>query len=354
MSVPTLEGVTARMITTDRIATRVLFTGPDDGVPVLFLHGNLTSATWWEETMIALPPGYRGITPDQRGFGDADAEKKIDATRGLGDLADDAAALLDHLGIAKAHMVGNSLGGLVIWRLMIDHPERFLTITLADPGSPFGFGATKDIDGTPTSPDFAGSGGGLSNPELIQRLRDGDRSLDSPFSPRAGLRAAVFKPPFVPQREEELLSSMLSTHIGDQDVPGDALPSPTWPHMAPGVWGASNATSPKYAGDVSKIYDGRLGVPVLWVRGSHDLAVSDTAAADPGFLGRLGILPGWPGEEAYPPQPMIGQIRAVLEKYAAAGGSYQEVVIEDTGHVPFIEKPDAFNEVFHAHLGLQA
>ena len=124
MSVPTLEGVTARMITTDRITTRVLFSGPEDGVPVLFLHGNLTSATWWEETMIALPPGYRGITPDQRGFGHADAEKKIDATRGLGDLADDAAALLDHLGIAKAHMVGNSLGGLLALKFALTFPER--------------------------------------------------------------------------------------------------------------------------------------------------------------------------------------------------------------------------------------
>lgn len=350
MSVPTMEGVTPRMVTTDRIATRVLFCGPDDGVPVLFLHGQLSSATWWEETMLALPAGFRGIAPDQRGYGDADLAKKVDATRGAGDWADDAAALLDHLGIDKAHMVGNSLGGLVVWRMMRDYPERFLTITLVDPGSPFGFGATKDIDGTPTTPDFAGSGGGLSNPELMQRMKDGDRSMDSPVSPRTAIRTAVLKPPFVLAREEEWLSSLLSTHIGERDVPGDSVPSPNWPHMAPGVWGGMNALSPKYAGDVSKIYDGRLTVPVLWVRGSHDLAVSDTAAADPGFLGRMGLLPGWPGEEAYPPQPMLGQIRNVLEKYAAAGGSYKEVVIDDAGHVPFIEKPEEFNAVFHAHI----
>jgi len=47
---------------------------------------------------------------------------------------------------------------------------------------------------------------------------------------------------------------------------------------------------------------------------------------------------------------MLGQTRAVLEKYAAAGGSYKEVVIEDAGHVPSIEKPEEFNEVFPAHL----
>lgn len=351
MSVPTMEGVTAKTITTDRITTRVLFTGPDDGIPILFLHGNVSSATWWEETMVALPKGYRGIAPDQRGFGDADPEKKINATRGMGDLADDAVALLDHLGIKKAHVVGNSLGGVVVWRMMMDYPDRFLTITLVDPGSPYGFGATKDVDGSPTTPDFAGSGGGLSNPELIQRMNDGDRSMDSQFSPRAAIRNLLVKPPLIPPREEELLSSLLSTHIGEQDVPGDSVPSPNWPHMAPGVWGATNALSPKYAGDVTKIYDGRVTVPVLWVRGSHDLVVSDTAASDPGYLGKLGLLPGWPGEDEYPPQPMVGQTRAVLEKYTAAGGSYKEVVIQDAGHLPFIEKSEEFNAVFHAHIG---
>ncbi|MEJ5224325.1 MAG: alpha/beta fold hydrolase, partial [Anaerolineales bacterium] len=117
----------------------------------------VSSATWWEETMLALPAGYRGIAPDQRGFGDADPAKKIDATRGMGDLADDAVALLDALGIHQAHIVGNSLGGMVVWRMMADYPERFLTVTLVATGSPYGFGGTKDVDGTPCWPDFAGS-----------------------------------------------------------------------------------------------------------------------------------------------------------------------------------------------------
>ena len=63
MSVATLDGITAATITTDRLATRVLTTGPDDGVPVLFLHGNLSSATWWEEAMLRLPAGFPGDCP---------------------------------------------------------------------------------------------------------------------------------------------------------------------------------------------------------------------------------------------------------------------------------------------------
>jgi pimeloyl-ACP methyl ester carboxylesterase len=350
MSIATMDGITAQTVTTPRLTTRVLLSGPEEGVPVLFLHGNVSSATWWEEALVGLPSGYRGIAPDQRGFGEAELNKKIDATNGMGDLADDAAALLDYLGISQAHIVGNSLGGMVVWRMLADYPERFLSATLVNPGSPYGFGGTKDVDGTPCYPDFAGSGGGLSNPELVQRMKDGDRSLDSPSSPRSAIRSLLVKPPFIPAREDVLVDSLNSTHVGQQDVPGDAENSPNWPFMAPGKWGATNATSPKYAVDVSKILAAQPKPSLLWVRGSHDLVVSDTAAADPGVLGMMGLIPGWPGAEVFPPQPMLGQTRLVLEKYAVAGGSYQEVVIAETGHLPFIENPEAFNQAFHKHI----
>jgi pimeloyl-ACP methyl ester carboxylesterase len=188
------------------------------------------------------------------------------------------------------------------------------------------------------------------NPEFVERLAAGDRSLESQASPRAGMRALVFKPPTVPEREEELLSAMLTIHLGERDNPGDAVPSPNWPYVGPGVWGSANALSPKYMGDVGRLYAADPKVDVLWVRGSHDLAVSDAAASCPGTLGSMGLIPNWPGMEVYPPQPMLGQIRHVLEKYAAAGGSYKEVVIDDAGHTPFIEKPGEFNAVLHEHI----
>jgi pimeloyl-ACP methyl ester carboxylesterase len=164
-----------------------------------------------------------------------------------------------------------------------------------------------------------------------------------------GIRS-LFIPPFIPPREEDLLSSALSTHVGEREIPGDFCPSPNWPFVAPGIWGPHNAVSPKYAGNVQEIYDGRITVPVLWIRGSHDQVVSDRSTSDVGYLGLLGLIPDWPGEEIYPPQPMISQTRAVLQKYKTAGGSYQEVVIEDAAHIPFIEKPEEFNLVLHNFL----
>ena len=334
MSVATMPGITAELIETKRIKTRVLFSGPSEGEPVLFLHGNVSSATWWEDTMIGLPEGFHAIAPDQRGFGGADPEKKIDATRGMGDLAEDAIALMDELACEKFHVVGNSLGGMVVWNLLCTHAERLLSVTVADPGSPYGFGATRDEVGTPTTPDFAGSGGGLSNPELIKRLQEGDMSTESPFSPRSALRTLLVKPPFIPDREDELVQSMNTTHIGEKDVPGDSVQSPHWPNMAPGVWGATNATSPKYQMGVEEILAAEAKPAILWIRGADDLVVSDTAASDPGFLGRSGLLPGWPGEEAYPPQPMITQIGAFLRRYEDSGGRFEEVVIEDAVTYP--------------------
>lgn len=47
---------------------------------------------------------------------------------------------------------------------------------------------------------------------------------------------------------------------------------------------------------------------------------------------------------------MVSQTQAVLRKYAADGGGVQEEEIPDTGHTLFIEKPEAFNETFHAFL----
>ena len=90
--------------------------------------------------------------------------------------------------------------------------------------------------------------------------------------------------------------------------------------------------------------------PILWVRGDSDQIVGDNSLFDMGTLGMMDLVPGWPGAEVYPPQPMVRQTRAVLEKYMAGGGSFQEVVIPETGHCPYIEKPDAFMDEFGPFL----
>lgn len=346
-TVPTLPGITSKNIETPRIKMHVLFSGPESGTPVLFLHGNASSSTYWEEIMLKLPAGFRGIAPDLRGYGDTE-DKLIDATRGVGNFVDDLLGLLDALKVEKTYVVGHSMGGAIIFGLLPAASDRFLGVTLVDPGSPFGFGGSKDVQGTPCYDDFAGSGGGVVNPEFTKLMAAGDRSMDNPqASPRIVMNSFYWKPPFKPAREEDLLTSLLTEKVGNQKYPGDFVPSDNWPNVAPGKFGPINALSPKYVGDsVKNFITSSNKPPILWVRGDSDQIVGDNSLFDFGTLGMLGAVPGWPGAEVYPPQPMVGQTRYVLDQYKANGGSYEEVVIAEAGHSPYIEHPEEFMAEF--------
>jgi pimeloyl-ACP methyl ester carboxylesterase len=337
------------MIPTARLQVHALACGPEDGLPVLFIHGNGASATFWEETMLALPAGFRAIAPDLRGYG-ATEPLPVDATLGLGDMVEDVLAMLDVLALSSVHVVGHSMGGGVAMKLVIARPAAARSLTLVDTVSPFGYSGSKDVDGTPCYDDGAPAGAGSVNPEFVRLMGEKDRGLDNPTSPRNVLRQFYVKPPFIPAREEELVSSMLALRIGEDWYPGDAVPSPNWPTVAPGTKGIVNAFSRLYF-DASAIVDVQPKPPVLWIRGADDTIVANNAFWDIAALGAMGLVPGWPGAEACPPQPMIDQIRAVLDRYATNGGAYREEVIADAGHSPFLEKPGQFNALFHAFLG---
>jgi len=352
-TVPTLPGITSKMVDTPRLQMHVLFSGAADGVPVLFIHGNASSASYWEEIMLKLPAGYRGVAPDLRGYGDTE-DKLIDATRGTGDFVDDLLALAKVLDLKHFHVVGHSMGGAIIFSLVPAAGDAILSATLVDPGSPYGFGGTKDVDGTPNYADFAGSGGGVVNPEFPKLMAACDRSSDNPqASPRVVMNSFYWKPPFKPAREEDLLTSLMTEKVGPDKYPGDFVPSGNWPNVAPGVYGPINALSPKYVGDsVKNFIAAAAKPPILWVRGSDDQIVGDMSLFDFGTLGKFGYVPGWPGDDVYPPQPMVGQTRKVLEQYAANGGKFWEKVIADTGHSPYVEKPDEFTELLVKHLSI--
>ena len=318
---------------------------------VVFLHGNASSSVFWKEIMEKLPDTYRAIAPDLRGYGKTE-DKLIDATRGFGDQTDDIIGLMDHLGIKKFHVAGHSMGGGVIYMLLGHHSSRILSATLADPVSPYGFGGTRGLDGEPVTEDFAGTGAGVVNPEFARRISINDRTEEDPnASPRVVMNSFYWKPPFRAANEEELLDGLLEEKIGDKKYPGDAVESENWPGTAPGKFGPVNAASPKYVqGLAQDVINAPVKPPVLWVRGSDDQIVSNESLFDIATLGKLGLVPGYPGEDICPPQPMVDQTRYVLEQYRKNGGSFEEEVIEETGHSPFIEKPEEFMIHFKRNL----
>lgn len=120
--------------------------GDADGDPLLLVMGLGGPMTWWSAELceqLALA-GFFVIRYDNRDTGRsakvAHRVRRADLVRGfvtrrsrapysLTDLADDAAGLLDHLGIEAAHVAGVSMGGMVAQTLALEHADRVLSLT---------------------------------------------------------------------------------------------------------------------------------------------------------------------------------------------------------------------------------
>jgi len=324
---------------------------------VLFVHGNVSSAVFWQQQLLALADDsrHRAVAVDLRGYGDAEP-LPVDATRGVRDWSDDLAALVDALGVDRVHLVGWSMGAGVVLQFLLDHPTTVASVALVAPVSPYGFGGTVGEDGARVHPDGTGSGAGAANPAFVAAIAAGDTTADTPLSPRSVLRSFYVAPgslPLDPDLEDAFVAAMNSTRTGEDHYPGDAVTVEAWPGVAPGRRGVLNTMAPTVF-DVSGVVDLAPKPPVLWIRGDADQIVSDTSAFDLAFLGSLGAVPGWPGADDFPPQPMVTQTRTVLDRYAASGGAYREVVLPGVGHSPHVERPHEFVVALLEHLDVPA
>jgi pimeloyl-ACP methyl ester carboxylesterase len=110
------------------------------GSPVLFIHEFAGDHRSWEPQVRALARRHRCVTYDARGYPPSDVPEE--PGRYSQELAvGDAVAVLDHLGIERAHVVGLSMGGFCTLHLGLRHPERALSLTVAG----CGYGAQPDL-----------------------------------------------------------------------------------------------------------------------------------------------------------------------------------------------------------------
>jgi pimeloyl-ACP methyl ester carboxylesterase len=102
-----------------------------NGRVVVLLHGRNFPASYWAPVIKVLTEaGYRVVVPDQIGFGKS---SKPAAELHFDTLARNTVALLDHLGIAKADIVAHSLGGMLGVRVARAYPDRVNHLVLAAP-----------------------------------------------------------------------------------------------------------------------------------------------------------------------------------------------------------------------------
>ena len=123
------------------VALNVEVSGPEDGTPVLLVHGFPDTGRLWSKQVGPLADaGYRVIVPDLRGYGKSDKPTDIDAYN-IMFLAADMGAVLDHLGVAKAHVVGHDWGAAVVWGVASLAPDRVEKVVALSVGHPLSFGA---------------------------------------------------------------------------------------------------------------------------------------------------------------------------------------------------------------------
>ena len=114
----------------DGVGLHVEVDGPEDGTPVLFLHGVGSSARTWDWLPPAVTQGRRIVRVDQRGHGRSD---HATGPYVLARYGADAVAVLRELVPGPALIVGHSLGGVVAWWVAQNHPELVTAVLLEDP-----------------------------------------------------------------------------------------------------------------------------------------------------------------------------------------------------------------------------
>ena len=163
------------------------------GEPVVLIHGFSSSldANWGQTKVIdALAKDFRVVALDVRGHGKSD--KPHDASSyGLA-VVEDVTRLLDHLGIAKAHIVGCSMGGAITGKFITAHPDRVISAVFGGSAPRLGWNAQAERD----------------SHELAESLEHGQ-----------GMRPLILRlaPPNEPKASDEAIEQQSRAIIGRND-----------------------------------------------------------------------------------------------------------------------------------------
>ncbi|SFC61762.1 Pimeloyl-ACP methyl ester carboxylesterase [Parapedobacter composti] len=258
-----------------------------NGKTVLLLHGKNFNGAYWEQTAKDLAQaGFRVVMPDQIGFGKSSKPHRIQYSFQL--LAKNTRTLLDSLDIARVHVLGHSMGGMLATRFALMYPDRTETLILENP---IGLEDWKTVVPYQTVDDWYKS-------ELEQTY-------------------------------DKIKNYQLTFYYDNQWKPEYER----WVHMLAG-W-TNDIDYPRIAWNSALLYDmiftqpvvyefGNVQVPTLLIIGQRDRTALGKANAPKDIQQTLGNY------------PLLGK------KTAQTIPNAQLVEIDDVGHLPHIERYDQF------------
>ncbi|HVR29497.1 MAG TPA: alpha/beta fold hydrolase [Thermoanaerobaculia bacterium] len=108
----------------------IYFEDHGSGDPVVLIGGLSSTVETWGRLAELLAERYRVIRPDNRGSGRTRVEPD-QGDRSMAAFAEDVRRLLDGLGLERVHLVGASMGGMIVQQFAVTWPERLLSLTVA-------------------------------------------------------------------------------------------------------------------------------------------------------------------------------------------------------------------------------
>ena len=171
----------------DANGARLYYEVYGEGEPLLLIMGLGANHLSWTLQIPVYAREFQVIVFDNRGTGQSSFPQDVDLT--IPSMADDAAALLDTLGLESAHVYGISMGGMIAQEMALRHPEKVRSLIL---------GATTPGGLNAVSPD----------PETLRALIEQGAAIDRTMSP--ALLEVLFSPGYLADHSGELMATFQS------------------------------------------------------------------------------------------------------------------------------------------------
>ncbi|WP_144549141.1 alpha/beta fold hydrolase [Bacillus sp. X1(2014)] len=195
--------------------------GKNSSETIIFLHGSgpgVSAKSNWQHILPHFNENFHVVAPDIFGFGNTDHPESYPKNGGewMNERIKQVLALMDEIGVEKAHLVGNSLGGVIALHLLMYAPERFDRVVLMGAGG----GLTEPTPELAKLANFHKDPNPVAFKNLLSWFLYDKSILEDELEKIVAERLELFLKPEVRKSYEENFSK---SHLSDMLVPPSAL-----------------------------------------------------------------------------------------------------------------------------------